>query len=148
MTLPMYMLAMTPQKISGCSFTSSGPGWMPCTRKAPSSTAITTLAGMPSVSSGIIDPPVAALFADSGAAAEPLGMPSDPLLERVGEERRDDRADPGEDAEEEPEDGAARDGPGRGPPLLAVRQEALDPRLEDLLVEALFDVEKYLGDAE
>src|SRR3989475_6167500 len=75
-------------------------------------------------------------------------MPSDPLLERVGEERRHDRADPGEDAEEEPEDGAARDGPGRGPPLLAVRQEALDPRLEDLLVEALFDVEEYLGDAE
>ncbi len=68
MTLPTYMLAITPQKISGCSRINRGPGCTPWMRKALSSTAITTLGAMPRVSSGIIEPPVAALFAASGAA--------------------------------------------------------------------------------
>ena len=68
------MLATTPQNMSGRSRIMSGPGCTPWMRKAPSRTAITTLGAMPSVSSGIIAPPVAALLADSGPAT-PSIMP-------------------------------------------------------------------------
>ena len=43
---------------------SSGPGWMPCSRKAPIITAVAPLPGMPNVSSGIMAPPVEALMAE------------------------------------------------------------------------------------
>src|SRR6266436_6167077 len=46
-TLPTYMLAITPQNMSGCSRVSSGPGCTPWMRKAPSSTAMTTLGAAP-----------------------------------------------------------------------------------------------------
>ena len=67
-TLPTYMLAMTPQKISGCCVISMGPGCTPWMMRAPSSSAVTALDGMPSDSMGIIAPATAALFAASGPA--------------------------------------------------------------------------------
>src|ERR1700693_6111912 len=110
-TLPTYMLAITPQNMSGCSRIRSGPGWTPWMRKAPSRTAMTTLGAMPRVSRGIIAPPVAALLAASGAAvAEALRVPRDAPLQRVGDKGGDDGADPRQDAEEEAQHAAARDG--------------------------------------
>ncbi len=66
--LPMYMLATMPQNSPGFCVISSGPGCTLCTMKAPSSSAITTLGGMPSVSSGMKPLPAAALLAASGPA--------------------------------------------------------------------------------
>src|SRR5699024_6435941 len=53
----------------------SGPGVSPCTRNAPSRTAVTASPGMPRVSSGTRVAPEVPLFADS-AATTPS---SDPL---------------------------------------------------------------------
>ena len=83
------MLATTPQKISGCSRIKSGPGCTPWIRNALSSTAITTLGAIPRVRSGIMAPPVAALFAASGAATPSIT----PVPKRSGyRERRFSRA--------------------------------------------------------
>ncbi len=65
---PTYMLAMTPQKISGWSWNSNGPGWMPITKKAPSRTAVVPEPGIPRLSKGTKAPPDAALLDVSGAA--------------------------------------------------------------------------------
>ena len=66
--LPMYIELMTPQKTSGCSSTSCGPGETPRISSAPNSIAIVALAGRPIVSSGMNDDVAAALLAVSGAA--------------------------------------------------------------------------------
>ena len=69
MTLPMYMLAMTAPEEVGCSWSSRGPrADSRGSSGAPSSMAMTALAGMPRVSRGMKAPPVAALLADSGPA--------------------------------------------------------------------------------
>ena len=68
MTFPTYMLAMTPQKISGCSFIMRGPGRTPWTSSAPMSRAMMTFGGTPSVRRGMNPPVDAELFADSGPA--------------------------------------------------------------------------------
>ena len=60
---------------------SSGPGVRPWMIRPPISTAVTDSPGMPSVSVGISEPPVTALFAASEPATpsmEPL--PNRPLL--------------------------------------------------------------------
>ena len=62
------MLATMPQNSPGFCVISSGPGCSPWMKKAPSSSAITTFGGMPSVISGMNAPPAAALLADSGPA--------------------------------------------------------------------------------
>ncbi len=86
--------------------------------KAPSSSAITTLGGMPSVSSGMKAPPAAALLAASGPATPSMApLPNAPgrfemrLLDGVGRERGDHRAAAGQHAEEEAQDRAAHDRP-------------------------------------
>ena len=66
--MPTYMLAITPQKRPGWSLIIIGPGTMLWIISAPSSMPMTTLAGIPRVSSGMNAPWAAALFADSGAA--------------------------------------------------------------------------------
>ena len=63
----MYIELMTPQKRSGRSSMSCGPGVTPTTSSAAKSIAIEALAGMPIVSSGMNDEVAAALLADSGA---------------------------------------------------------------------------------
>ena len=68
MMLPRYMLAMSPQKISGCWVSKSGPGVMPWMIRAPSSMAMTTLAGIPRVISGMKEDWAAELLAASGEA--------------------------------------------------------------------------------
>ena len=80
MMLPMYMLAMMPQKSPGFCFIMSGPGWTPWIMNAPSSSAITTFGGTPRVRSGMNAPPVAALLAASGAATPSMA----PLPKRSG----------------------------------------------------------------
>ena len=80
MTLPMYMLATMPQNRCGFCIISSGPGCKPWMMKAPSSSAITTLGGMPSVISGMKAPPAAALLAASGPATPSIA----PLPKRSG----------------------------------------------------------------
>ena len=103
------MLAIMPQKISGCSFISSGPGWTPWITNAPSIRAVTPLMGIPSVSSGIIEPAVAALLAVSGPAtpsitlAEPFRMFGHLLLDRVRYERGGHGAAARQNPEEEAE---------------------------------------------
>ncbi len=68
MTLPMYMLAITPQNTSGHLRSRSGPGVTPWSIIAASIRARTLLVGMPSVRRGTKPPAVAALFAVSGPA--------------------------------------------------------------------------------
>ena len=52
MTLPMYMLAMTPQKSAGRSTISIGPGVIPWSMSAPTTTAMAGVKGTPRASSG------------------------------------------------------------------------------------------------
>jgi len=61
MALPVYMLVMIPQKTSGACLTRSGPGGSPWVISAPRRIAMTALAGMPRVSSGMNAPPAAGL---------------------------------------------------------------------------------------
>ena len=68
MMLPRYMLATTPQKMSGFLVSRSGPGVTPCRISAPSRSAMTTLAGSPRVRSGMKADWAAELLAASGAA--------------------------------------------------------------------------------
>ena len=46
-TLPIQNEAIRPQKMSGCSVMSCGPGWMPWISSAPRISAITASPGMP-----------------------------------------------------------------------------------------------------
>ena len=62
------MDATKPQNTSGCSLTSVGPTEMPCSIRAPISTAVIGLVGMPSASIGTKAPVEAALLAVSGPA--------------------------------------------------------------------------------
>ena len=57
-----------PQNSAGCSVATFGPGTMPWMIIAPTISAITGLAGMPSVSSGMKQVCAPALLADSGPA--------------------------------------------------------------------------------
>ena len=75
------MLATMPQNRPGFCVIISGPGCTPWTMKAPSSSAITTFGGMPSVISGMNAPPAAALLAASGPATPSIA----PLPNRSGD---------------------------------------------------------------
>ena len=78
--LPTHMLAISPQKSSGFCVITCGPGAMPWIVSAPSISAITALAGMPSVSVGMNLHCASALFADSGPATPSIA----PLPKRDG----------------------------------------------------------------
>ena len=56
MMLPIQKLAIRPQKMSGCSLISCGPGTMPWMISAPSSSAITASPGMPRLMVGMKSP--------------------------------------------------------------------------------------------
>jgi hypothetical protein len=66
--LPIHIEAMMPQNSAGCSEATLGPGTMPWMIIAPIISAITGLAGMPSVKSGMKEVCAPALLADSGPA--------------------------------------------------------------------------------
>src|SRR5262245_64297603 len=66
--LPTYIEATKPQNTSGWSLTSVGPTETPCSIKAPISTAVIGLVGIPSASIGTKAPVDAELLADSGPA--------------------------------------------------------------------------------
>ncbi len=74
------MLAIRPQNRSGRRVITSGPGWMPWICSAPSISAITPLAGSPSVSMGMNLHWASALLADSGPATPSIA----PLPKRDG----------------------------------------------------------------
>ena len=156
MTLPMYMLATMPQNRPGFCAISSGPGCRPCTMKAPSSSAITTLGGMPSVSSGMKPPPAAALLAASGPATPSIaplpnfsGVFETRFSMRVGQERGDHRAAARQHAEHEAEHRAARQRPGALLPVLRATAAGRVMRSrEHLARELLLEVDEDLGDAE
>ena len=59
---------------------SSGPGWRPWMMRPPMSTAVTDSPGMPSVSVGMREPPVTALF----AASEPATPSMEPRPKSSG----------------------------------------------------------------
>ena len=54
--LPTQKLAIRPQKISGCSLISSGPGTMPWIIKAPSNKAMMASPGIPKLMVGMKSP--------------------------------------------------------------------------------------------
>ena len=120
--LPTHIEAIRPQNSCGLLVITCGPGWMLWIVIAPTISAITALGGMPSVSSGMNEVCAPALLADSGPATPrmaPLPNGTSPgraaslLLERVGRERRQQRAAAGQDAEHRAERGAAQHrGPG------------------------------------
>ena len=56
MMLPIQKLAIRPQKISGCSLISCGPGTMPWIISAPRISAITASPGMPRLMVGMKSP--------------------------------------------------------------------------------------------
>ena len=66
MMLPIQKLATRPQKISGCSLMSCGPGTMPWIISAPSSSAITASPGMPRLMVGMKSPCTEEWVAASG----------------------------------------------------------------------------------
>src|SRR5450759_3300793 len=65
--LPIHMLVIMPQKSSGRSVITCGPGAMPWIIIAPIISAITGLDGMPKVSRGMKEVCAPALLADYGA---------------------------------------------------------------------------------
>ena len=79
-TFPTYMLAISPQKIAGCSLMNSGPGVIPWTMSAASRTAGIGPVGTPRASMGTRAPSLAALLADSGPATPSMA----PLPNRSG----------------------------------------------------------------
>ena len=62
------MLTTRPQNSSGCLAMICGPGWMPWIIRAPTSSAMIALGGMPSASIGMNPACAPALFAASGPA--------------------------------------------------------------------------------
>ena len=66
--LPIQNETIKPQKSSGSSLMTFGPGTMPWMSSAPIRSAMIELPGRPSVRSGMKDVWAAALFADSGPA--------------------------------------------------------------------------------
>ncbi|MCY1238625.1 hypothetical protein D9M72_513750 [compost metagenome] len=66
--LPIHIEAMMPQKSAGCSDATFGPGTIPWMIIAPIISAMTGLAGMPRVSSGMNEVCAPALLALSGPA--------------------------------------------------------------------------------
>ena len=68
MRFPTHIDTMRPQKSSGSSLITFGPGVMPWMMNAPIMRAMIGLPGRPSVSSGMKDVCAAALLADSGPA--------------------------------------------------------------------------------
>ena len=78
----MYMEATNPQNTSGRWLTNRGPGVTSRAVRAPRSTAVVPLPGIPSVRRGIMEPFAAALLADSGAATPRMSprpkLPSSP----------------------------------------------------------------------
>ena len=66
-TLPIYMLEISPHTKRELFAKSIGPGCRPWMRNAPNITAVAADPGMPKVSKGTRAPPAAALFAPSGA---------------------------------------------------------------------------------
>ena len=78
--LPIHMEATMPQNRSGRLSITAAPGAMPWMIIAPIISAITTLDGMPSVSSGMNEVCAAALLADSGPATPSIA----PLPKRDG----------------------------------------------------------------
>jgi hypothetical protein len=108
-TLPTYIDAASPQNTSGLRSMSRGPGASPSPRSAPSRTAVVPLPGIPRVSSGIMAPVVAALFAASGPATpalvalpEPVVVAGHLLFDAVRQERGDGAAGPGQDPTKKP----------------------------------------------
>ena len=86
MTLPVYMLAMSPHTKSGLSLKSMGPGWRPQMINPPSMTAAVGDPGMPSVIIGSMAATPAAWAAVSGATMPsivPLPKPSGCLENRL-----------------------------------------------------------------
>ena len=131
--LPIHMLAMIPQKSRGLFTITSGPGTMPWMVIAPTISAITAFGGIPRARSGMKEVCAPALFADSGPATPSMRpAPEAPrvlrelLLDRVGRERAEHRAVPGEDPEHRAEQGAAEDGPDGAAEVLAGREDAPD----------------------
>ncbi len=80
MRLPIHIEAITPQNRAGCSVATSGPGMMFLMIMAPIISAMTGLAGMPSVRSGMNEVWAPALLAASGAATPSMA----PLPKRCG----------------------------------------------------------------
>ena len=80
MTLPVYMLAMSPHTNSGFSLNSMGPGCRPQMMSPPSITAAVGEPGIPSVIMGRSDAPPAACAAVSGATTPSIS----PLPKRSG----------------------------------------------------------------
>ena len=143
--LPTYIEAMKPQNTSGCSVTSCGPGGTPWISSAAISTAVTGPVGRPSASIGTKAPVEAALLADSGpgdagdrALAELLRMLGDALLQRIGQEARDDVRRARHDADQEAQHRAARDRHRRLAPFLAGRQQLAQPRRRSTLPVTLW----------
>src|ERR1044071_3953158 len=68
MMLPSQKLAISPQKMSGCSRISCGPGTMPWMMSAPSRSAITESPGMPRLIVGMKSPCTDECVDDSGQA--------------------------------------------------------------------------------
>ena len=128
MKLPRYIAAMNVQNTSGLVVNSIGPGSTLCMRKPASMIALGAANGMPSVSSGIIEPITALLLADSGPTTpstaplpNSLGVLRHPFLERIGDEGRNHRARPRQQSDEEAEHRAAQHRHHRAPHFLLAR---------------------------
>ena len=80
--LPIHIEAMMPQKSAGSVLMTFGPGVIPCRMKAPTISAMTGWAGMPSVRSGMKEVCAAALLALSGPATPSIApLPNSDLRE-------------------------------------------------------------------
>src|SRR4051812_25071946 len=106
-TLPIYMLATSPQKSCGFSEMKSGPGLNPHSTSAASRIAVVPDPGIPSVSSGTSAPGLVIVraFGRSDAfdhaGAERLAASGERLFDAIGNERRDGRARARQDADQE-----------------------------------------------
>ncbi len=77
---PIYILAITPQKSSGCWPIIKGPGDTPWMRRAPKRMAVGGAKGIPRTNSGMKADWQAALLADSGPATPSIA----PLTKLLG----------------------------------------------------------------
>ena len=154
-TLPMYMLATSPQNTSGWVLSNNGPGCMPYRVSAPSITAVVPEPGMPSAISGTSAPVEAGIVRGLGrchalddSRAELLRAPGYALLGCIGEKRCDRRARAGQHADEKTDHRASADASPGISPVLPRRQQPAQLGFDGLEPYRPVQIEEQFTDGE
>ena len=152
---PTYMLAMTPQNMSGCWVINNGPALTPWIINEPRRIPMIGFGGMPRASMGTKAPPAAALLAVSGPATPAMapfpnssGCFGKLFLYRIRKKGGHNCASSGQYAAEKSNERTSRDRSCRLLPVLAVREDVLYLCLQNASRNETLKTGKDFGDTE